>query len=315
MGVVLGGRCDRRGGWPGACGAPVGDRRVRESSGQERPDRRPAVGGSVADGSTPRGVDRTGRGTRTAYGCRKLGRRRYVVLEPAYITVGADAAALASSSWTAADGSIARCSGITASDIAQQWPRCATVKRGVGYRSQRGGVPTRRLPTVPSPAVSEALGSDHVEQRETARPSYGYPTPWTTEPQRQAAYRGFVHFCNQHRPHGALNWSAPAATHPASQGTTSPASTGVARRSPTSGASEVYDFVNLRFDEAEPSAGIASAILALPVRDRVAGGDHQPLSRTATPSRAAPRAHRRGLRLVQTSSLGSAVGTPPPDRR
>ena len=42
---------------------------------------------------------------------------------------------------------------------------------------------------------------------------WAYIRPWTTEAQRQAAYRGFVHFYNQHRPHGALNWSTPSSTH------------------------------------------------------------------------------------------------------
>ena len=42
---------------------------------------------------------------------------------------------------------------------------------------------------------------------------WAYICPWNSEPQRQAAYDGFVHFYNHHRPHGALSWSTPADTH------------------------------------------------------------------------------------------------------
>ena len=35
---------------------------------------------------------------------------------------------------------------------------------------------------------------------------------WRTDRQRTVAYDGFIHFYNQHRSHGALGWSTPAAT-------------------------------------------------------------------------------------------------------
>jgi transposase InsO family protein len=39
---------------------------------------------------------------------------------------------------------------------------------------------------------------------------WAYIRPWTSEPQRQAAYSGFIHFYNHHRPHGSLGWATPA---------------------------------------------------------------------------------------------------------
>jgi transposase InsO family protein len=41
---------------------------------------------------------------------------------------------------------------------------------------------------------------------------WAYIRPWTSEPDRHAGYVGFCHFYNHHRPHGALDWSTPAAT-------------------------------------------------------------------------------------------------------
>jgi transposase InsO family protein len=41
---------------------------------------------------------------------------------------------------------------------------------------------------------------------------WAYIRPWTSEPQRQAGYAGFVHFYNHHRPHGSLHWATPATT-------------------------------------------------------------------------------------------------------
>jgi transposase InsO family protein len=41
---------------------------------------------------------------------------------------------------------------------------------------------------------------------------WAYVRPWTSEQQRAVAYAGFIHFYNQHRPHGSLGWSTPAAT-------------------------------------------------------------------------------------------------------
>ena len=41
---------------------------------------------------------------------------------------------------------------------------------------------------------------------------WAYIRPWASEPEREAAYAGFVHFYNHHRPHGALGWATPAAT-------------------------------------------------------------------------------------------------------
>jgi transposase InsO family protein len=41
---------------------------------------------------------------------------------------------------------------------------------------------------------------------------WAYIRPWTSDHQRSTAYDGFIHFYNQHRAHGALDWSTPAAT-------------------------------------------------------------------------------------------------------
>jgi transposase InsO family protein len=41
---------------------------------------------------------------------------------------------------------------------------------------------------------------------------WAYIRPWTSEPEREAAYAGFTHFYNHHRPHGSLGWATPAAT-------------------------------------------------------------------------------------------------------
>jgi transposase InsO family protein len=41
---------------------------------------------------------------------------------------------------------------------------------------------------------------------------WAYIRPWTSEHQRHHAYDGFIHFYNQHRSHGALNWATPAST-------------------------------------------------------------------------------------------------------
>lgn len=40
---------------------------------------------------------------------------------------------------------------------------------------------------------------------------WAYIRPWTSDKQRTKAYTGFIHFYNQHRTHGALGWSTPAA--------------------------------------------------------------------------------------------------------
>jgi len=41
---------------------------------------------------------------------------------------------------------------------------------------------------------------------------WAYIQDWTSELQRETAYRGFIHFYNNHRSHGALKWATPAAT-------------------------------------------------------------------------------------------------------
>jgi transposase InsO family protein len=41
---------------------------------------------------------------------------------------------------------------------------------------------------------------------------WAYIRPWTSETQRAVAYRGFLHFYNHHRSHGALSWATPAST-------------------------------------------------------------------------------------------------------
>jgi len=41
---------------------------------------------------------------------------------------------------------------------------------------------------------------------------WAYIRPWTSDTQRAAAYRGFLHFYNHHRSHGALGWATPTST-------------------------------------------------------------------------------------------------------
>lgn len=40
---------------------------------------------------------------------------------------------------------------------------------------------------------------------------WAYIRPWASETEREAAYGGFIHFYNHHRPHGSLGWATPAA--------------------------------------------------------------------------------------------------------
>ncbi len=41
---------------------------------------------------------------------------------------------------------------------------------------------------------------------------WAYIRPWTSEPERHAAYDGLIHFYDHHRSHGALNWATPHET-------------------------------------------------------------------------------------------------------
>jgi Integrase core domain len=41
---------------------------------------------------------------------------------------------------------------------------------------------------------------------------WAYIRPWNSETERVAAYGGFIHFYNHHRPHGSLGWATPIST-------------------------------------------------------------------------------------------------------
>lgn len=66
VGLVLGSGCDCRGWGAGAFGASVGDQRFREPAGEERPQGRRDVGGSVAHGPVTGVVDPAGVGAGVA---------------------------------------------------------------------------------------------------------------------------------------------------------------------------------------------------------------------------------------------------------
>ena len=41
---------------------------------------------------------------------------------------------------------------------------------------------------------------------------WAYIRAWNSEPQRTAGYAHFIHFYNDHRPHGGLGWATPTST-------------------------------------------------------------------------------------------------------
>lgn len=41
---------------------------------------------------------------------------------------------------------------------------------------------------------------------------WGCIRPWMSDAERTTGYAGFLHFCNDHRSHGALGWATPIET-------------------------------------------------------------------------------------------------------
>jgi hypothetical protein len=64
------------------------------------------------------------------------------------------------------------------------------------------------------PFDEEATGAEpqvtsQVLRERGGTEEWAYIRPWISETQRTRAYKGFIHFYNHHRAHGALGWSTP----------------------------------------------------------------------------------------------------------
>ena len=46
----------------------------------------------------------------------------------------------------------------------------------------------------------------------TLNEAWAYASDWDNDTQRCDAHQAFMHYCNEHRPHGALKWDTPMAT-------------------------------------------------------------------------------------------------------
>lgn len=89
---------------------------------------------------------------------------------------------------------------------------------GACYRSrawhqacaQTATTPKHTRPYRPQRDVSEFDGKIERFHR-TLLEEWSYVRPWSGETRRASAYRGFLHYHNHHRAHGALGWRTPAA--------------------------------------------------------------------------------------------------------